>query len=88
MVREGWTDQSDQQVFVVEQLKETAGYVERMPGGVREGGREASPYSIITAVKKVVASKAFLMRCRLWFCEPESGRFRRTLILQPGPWEQ
>ena len=46
MVRKGRTDQSNQQVFVVEQLKETAGYVERMPGGVREGGRETSPYSI------------------------------------------
>ena len=50
MVRKGWTDQSNQQVFVVEQLKETAGYAERMPGGVREGGREASPYSICNGV--------------------------------------
>jgi len=30
----------------VKRLKETAVYVERMPGGVRGGGREASPYSM------------------------------------------
>ena len=40
------THQSDQQVFVVNPLKETAWYVARMPGGVRGGGREASPYSM------------------------------------------
>ena len=46
MVRKGWNDKPDQQVFVVEPLKETAGYVARMPGGVRGGGREAPLYSI------------------------------------------
>jgi hypothetical protein len=46
MVRKGWTDKPDQQVFVVKPLKETAGYVARTPGGVRGGGRETSLYSI------------------------------------------
>ena len=40
------TYQSDQQVYVVNPLKETAWYVARMPGGVRGGGREAPLYSI------------------------------------------
>ena len=47
MVRKGWIDKPDQQVFVVEPLKETAGYVSRTPGGVRGGGREAPLYSIM-----------------------------------------
>jgi len=46
MVRKGSIDKLDQQVFVVKPLKETAGYVARMPGGVRGGGREAPLYSI------------------------------------------
>ena len=32
-------------------LRETAWYVELMPGGVRGGGREASPYSIFDICK-------------------------------------
>lgn len=47
MVPADGTHQLDQQVFVVNTLKETAVYVERMPGGVRGGGREAPLYSII-----------------------------------------
>lgn len=47
MVPADGTHQLDQQVFVVNPLKETAVYVERMPGGVRGGGREAPLYSII-----------------------------------------
>ena len=39
-------DQPNQQVFVVKRLKETAGYVQSMPGGVRGRGREAPLYSI------------------------------------------
>jgi hypothetical protein len=46
MVSKDGFDQPNQQVLVVKQLKETAGYVERMPGGVRGGGREAPLYSI------------------------------------------
>ena len=46
MVPADGTHQLDQQVFVVNTLKETAVYVERMPGGVRGGGREAPLYSI------------------------------------------
>lgn len=46
MVPADGTHQLDQQVFVVNPLKETAVYVERMPGGVRGGGREAPLYSI------------------------------------------
>lgn len=48
MVPAGGIDQSDQQVFVVNPLKETAVYVARMPGGVRGGGREAPLYSIVS----------------------------------------
>ena len=48
MVPADGTHQLDQQVFVVNPLKETAVYVERMPGGVRGGGREAPLYSILT----------------------------------------
>ena len=47
MVSKDGVDQPNQQVLVVKQLKETAGYVERMPGGVRGGGREAPLYSIM-----------------------------------------
>ena len=47
MVPADGTHQLDQQVFVVNPLKETAVYVERMPGGVRGGGREAPLYSIM-----------------------------------------
>ena len=46
MVPADGTHQLDQQVFVVDPLKETAVYVERTPGGVRGGGREAPLYSI------------------------------------------
>jgi hypothetical protein len=46
MVPTGGTSQPNQQVFVVNPLKETAVYVARMPGGVRGGGREAPLYSI------------------------------------------
>ena len=46
MVSKDGIDQPNQQVLAVKQLKETAGYVERMPGGVRGGGREAPLYSI------------------------------------------
>ena len=46
MVRKGWNNKPNQQVFVVEPLEETAGYVARTPGGVRGGGREAPLYSI------------------------------------------
>lgn len=46
MVPADGTHQLDQQVFVVNPLKETAVYVERMPGGVRGGGREAPLYSM------------------------------------------
>ena len=49
MVPADGTHQLDQQVFVVNPLKETAVYVERMPGGVRGGGREAPLYSIYSA---------------------------------------
>ena len=47
MVSKDGIDQPNQQVLAVKQLKETAGYVERMPGGVRGGGREAPLYSIV-----------------------------------------
>ena len=50
MVPADGTHQLDQQVFVVNPLKETAVYVERMPGGVRGGGREAPLYSIAQPV--------------------------------------
>ena len=46
MVREKRADQPDPPVFSAEQLKETAWYGARMPGGVRGGGREAPLYSI------------------------------------------
>ena len=51
MVQEGWFDQPDQQVFVVEPLKETAGYVVRTPGGVRGGDCEVPLYSIFKIPK-------------------------------------
>jgi len=53
MVPTGGTSQPNQQVFVVNPLKETAVYVARMHGGVRGGGREASPYSIVWPMEEV-----------------------------------
>ena len=61
MVSKDGVDQPNQQVLAVKQLKETAGYVERMPGGVRGGGREAPLYSIF----KILISNHILTRLRL-----------------------
>ena len=47
MVPANRIDQPYQQVFIVNPLKETAGYVARTPGGVRGGGRKAPLYSIV-----------------------------------------
>ena len=45
--RQAFTAMGQQRALTyVKRLKETAVYVVRMPGGVRGGGREASPYSI------------------------------------------
>ena len=58
MVPADGTHQLDQQVFVVNPLKETAVYVERMPGGVRGGGREAPLYSIFLIYSRPPHTKA------------------------------
>jgi hypothetical protein len=63
MVPADGTHQLDQQVFVVNTLKETAVYVERMPGGVRGGGREASPLlDVCQAWRKSIGCKSLTGR--------------------------
>ena len=62
MVSKDGIDQPNQQVLAVKQLKETAGYVERMPGGVRGGGREAPLYSITTHMGPELDSLSSLAR--------------------------
>ena len=84
MVPADGTHQLDQQVFVVNTLKETAVYVERMPGGVRGGGREAPLYSIGLRSNVSNANNAVVL---LGFNAAVAPSFRfRLLMPTPNPF--
>ena len=83
MVRKGGNDKPDQQVFAVKPLKETAWYVERMPGGVREGGREASPYSIGATVRSRTAD--LRITSALLYLLSYSGVWSESHPVRPRP---
>ena len=78
MVPANRIDQPYQQVFIVNPLKETAGYVARTPGGVRGGGRKAPLYSISLTngglgSKGIIQADPWIQKVALFVCRVEAG---------------